>query len=619
MILSENSLTRLFLETSRRMEEEIALLGTGFTSKGEGGLTWGEWRNASIELAAGWLKNGLKKGEVVLVDLSHSIEWPVVHLSILLAGGITVPVKGVGSGGSEVSEHHEFFQRIFQRVGARFAVTGWGPAMQKLAENNPSDVGNVKGVYYIKGAVDGVSARIPDGWKRISYSLTSLRELGRAQLELYPDCVVTAQSGVGADDPFLILFTPGTEGRSRGVILDQGNLYHSCTSVSAGLEGHRRGRQLIAMDSHTIWGVLALWIGIHEGHAMKLMSSSRLEPGTFDDWPVDIVLGTPKTFASILELTGHENIARSLLAKTLSSWARKKLAEKRAKSLVGLIPNGLAGGIVRRQLKRVFGGGNARLVCAGLPPGEELARVYREAGFPLQNGYGLTETSGFTNLNSLKTATAETAGRPVKGVKVKLSPRGEIMVKGRSVFRKYLDEDESTKNAFTEDGFFKTGDIGMIEEDGTLVVLGRKDHIFETSNGHPVSPLTIEAELESRKEIKHAVVVGNKRPYLTVLLELDRNGFDEPGPKEENSVFSAEVIADNPELMRLMQEKVKRLIASINAKLPRPERIRAFGIVDSVMPEGRESGALGKPKRDVVLRTHQKLIDELYSRKPTLR
>ena len=630
------SLSGLFMKKSYELKNETALWGVGLGSIEERVMTWGAWRAFALELAAGWIKSGLKEGEPVIVDLPQTIEWPLVHMSILLAGGVTVPLIGAGDGWVGTGDCYESFKQPFDEIGARFVVTGWSVGMQELVRRRPSDMGRVEKIYYIEGSLESGMLSIPDLWTRHSFRLASLRESGKSQLEFYPDSVVRREHGKRGEDAFMVLFTPGTEGKSRGVVLNQENLFSSCDGVAKrlSLAPHNGDRQLIIMPNHTIWGVDALWLGIMLGQKMKLMSSSTLEPGTLDDWPIALLFGTPQVFEAVMDLTCHAGIARSLVAEKLSKWAKEQLSERKKSALFHRVPRGVAAGVMRRQLKRIFGSKDTRLVCAGLPPGEDLESTFNEAGFPLQNGYGLTEASGFTNLKSWRGGSSGTAGEPIEGSQVKLSPEGEIMVRGPIVFNGYWRNDPPIDLVINEEGFFKTGDVGILE-DGGLLVLDRKHHIFETGNGHPVAPLTIERELESNKEIRHAVVVGTGRPYLTVLLELEKNIFQDllrdkklegkpenrrKGSRKGANGDSAHSLSwAAPDLWPKIQKRVRRVLDNTNSKLTKVERIRAFQIVDSIMPRGEEAGALGRPKRDIVLNAHSKLIDDLYLQKPTLR
>ena len=341
---------------------------------------------------------------------------------------------------------------------------------------------------------------------------------------------------------------------------------------------------------------------------MKLLEDRCLEPDVFDGWPLDLVLGAPATFERILELTMREELGSSFVARKLSSWAKDILSEKRRRSLLARLPGEVAAGVMRRQLRKLFGGEETRLVCAGMTPTQELQRVYREAGFPLLSGYGLTESSGFTHLNPPDESSLTTVGPTLEGVGSRISPQGEILVKGRTVFAGYWREDDEPQSGREVDGWWSTGDVGVEEESG-LVVLGRKQHLFETASGHPVAPLPLEADLEAHDGVKHAVVVGEGRPYVSAILELETspNGSSKGG----------EVSSDERELGKRgeREREVRRLVDEINTKLPRQERIRAFRVVGSLMPDGEEGGALGRPRREVVLRSHAQLIEEMYSPK----
>jgi len=195
-------------------------------------------------------------------------------------------------------------------------------------------------------------------------------------------------------------------------------------------------------------------------------------------------------------------------------------------------------------------------------------------------------------------------GKVLEGVGSRLSPEGEILVKGRSVFAGYWREDEELHARPDGDGWLPTGDVG-VEEEGGLMVLGRKQHLFETASGHPVAPLPLEADLEAHTGVRHAVIVGEGRPYVSAILELERRST---GGIKKRKVPDTDKRNGGDELVN----EVRRLVDDLNSKIPRQERIRAFRVVDSLMPAGEEGGALGRPKREVVLRNHAQLIEDIY-------
>jgi long-chain acyl-CoA synthetase len=595
-------------------------------------MTWHEWRSRSEELGAGWLRCGLKKGERVAVILPGTNLWKVVELSILMAGGVTVPIS------PRASEHR--VARIFEETRPRFAVTAW-PA--RLAESfggrfSGEEPAYVERVYYVgersaeparrspglpkggEGGGDaepfsdaGLGALIGKWWQERYDRIDTLVSMGRTQLELDPSAVERAGSTLGEDDLSTIIFTPGTSGESKGVVLDHGNMLAECVALQERLRLAADRSQLLLLPPWHVLGLTASWMGVTRGLRTGLSFSDATVLRELASVRPHFIMGIPGTFERLLELAGRpsENLAEP--ARKIWDWARSKVEASSRRRRLGIfqrLPVEVAAGVLRRHLKRMLGGRVECLVCVGAPPSGCLERIYRDAGLPLLHGYGLTETCGLTHLNPRGREKVGTVGLPLEGIEAKLAPDGEIFVRSRTTFRGYWGRgDESWERAVSREGWFATGDLGLVE-DGYLRLVGRKRDIMRTAGGKPVAPLAIEAALGSLQGIRRALVVGHRRPFVTALVDVDPVGLwaacgrAGPPPKQWRCEEDDEAA-----------EEVRREIATVNRDLPSHERVTEFRIVAGGLTEERgEVGPTGQPLRSVILSRYASVVEEMYGR-----
>jgi long-chain acyl-CoA synthetase len=253
-----------------------------------------------------------------------------------------------------------------------------------------------------------------------------------------------------------------------------------------------------------------------------------------------------------------------------------------------------------RPSRERLGGRLTAIFCGGAPLDPEVARFFEADGIRVFDGWGMAETAGPVTANRPGAARAGSVGRPLPGIEVRVAADGELLVHGPNVFSCYYRDPDRSAEAFDEHGFLRTGDVGRIDEDGFVYVTGRKSDLIVSADGRLVAPQKIEQLLHERPFIAHALAYGDRRPFMVAILTIDRDAIAAWHPE-----LTDRPIGD-PELHALVEEEVRR----VNDRLPEPERIRAFRLLD-----GDETGGLAvlrRLRRPEAVARFRPIIDELY-------
>jgi long-chain acyl-CoA synthetase len=541
-------------------------------------VSYGVLRDSAREIAGGLIALGIEPKERVAILSDTRPEWTLADLGSILAAAVVVPIYQTASAeeARHVLEDSEsklvFCENADQLETAREASDGLG----------------VEHFVLFEGEADG------------AMSMDGLRERGRESMDAIDERV----EGVSGDDVFTLIYTSGTTGPPKGCVLTHGNYRSNCEMLEevVELEGDSvfyvflplahaltRMTQMAVLD---IGGTLAYWQRDKE----KAMDDMReVEPTHFP--------AVPRIFEKI-----HEQ-AR----KRAGGGLKEKLFEKAAevgREVRRLERSGEEPGFVLKREyeladKRVLSkvrelfGGNLRFAMTGAAPvAKEMLEFFDACGVLILEGYGATETSAVTAANAPDDFRFGTVGKALPGAELRIADdrddggRGEILVKGPHVFRGYHNLDDETNDSFEGD-WFKTGDLGSLDDDGFLTVTGRTKEIIVTSSGKNITPTNIEEKIANGDGISQAVVYGDDRPYLVALIEVD----DDSSDPEDSS----------------LRDRVQTAIDAANSDLAKIEQVKRFAVLDR--PLSQEEGELTptmKVKREKVYENFGEQIDSLY-------
>ncbi|MFC8410744.1 AMP-dependent synthetase/ligase [Arthrobacter sp. NPDC057259] len=551
-------------------------------------------------LAKGLIAGGIVPGDTVAVMSATRYEWTVVDFAIWFAGGVTVPIYETSSASQvEWILHDSGARRVFVEDQAKAdLVQGVLDSSALLAER-------VLGV--VRMDFDGAAP-----------NLASLAAAGTgvtdAELE-------RQRSAAGLDDVASLVYTSGTTGRPKGCEITHGNFALVAKNIVLFLPeillnpsnrtlmflplAHvlARAVQVVCLAAGTTLG--------HTGSAKELLE----DLGTFKP---TFLLVVPRIFEKVYAGASHKAAEAGkgklfdAAATTAVEYSRALDAESRGEGrgpgLLLRARHGLFDRVFYPRLRQAFGGQLGYTVSGASPLSANDAHFFRGAGIPVLEGYGLTETTAPCTANTPSLTKVGTVGIPIPGTTIRIADDGEILVKGIGVFKGYHANETANAEAFT-DGFFRTGDLGALDEDGFLTITGRKKDLLVTAGGKNVAPGPMEEKIREHQLVAQAVVVGDGRPFVSALINLDPEGLENWCAAQRIPVMGAAEAASS----ELVREALQAAVDDANRLVSKAESIRSFVVLDAdfTVESGHLTPSL-KLKRAAVVRDYEEHINRIY-------
>ena len=571
---------------------------------GPAGLS-GEWtevtatqfRDEVVALAKGLVAAGIGAGDRVALMSHTCYEWTLIDYAIWTAGAITVPVYETSS-----AEQAEW---ILSDSGARacFVETA---GLDQVIDGFRDRVPAVEHVW-----------RIKPGAAQAEASLSDLAGLGAA---VGDEVIIERAAATRASDPATVIYTSGTTGRPKGCELTHENLLAAVRNAFLGpLTVVTETRDADTLLFLTLAHVFARTIqvgcieaGIVLGHCGDL---TALLPALASFRPT-FVLAVPRVFEKVYNGAEQKAISERKGA-IFGRAARIAIAYSEALDSPGRPGFGLRAQhalfnrLVYAKLRAALGGRVEYAVSGGAALTERLCHFFRGVGVTVLQGYGLTETSAAATLNRPDRNKIGTVGQPLPGVRIRIAEDGEILIGGTVVFPGYWRNEAATRETFADDGWFRTGDVGELDEEGFLTITGRKKELIVTAAGKNVAPVVLEDRLRSHALISQTMVVGDGRPYVAALITVDAEAL-EPWKERYGKPAEATIasLRDDPDLIGAIQAAVD----DANQAVSRAESIRRFRILpdDFTQENGQLSVKMGI-RRSVLYKDFADDIEALYS------
>ena len=485
----------------------------------------GKWQSLSIddfktcveELAAGLGQIGLQQGDRVALYMESDTNFCIADMACLLAGLIDVPIYLKQSPGTN--------KFILQHSGARVLFVSSLARLRdidKLLAYAPE----IRTVIVAEPEDDEKFTPLPEGvqW----FSVNRLRGEGRTILDKDPDHVQALRNRIDPQDLASIVYTSGTTGEPKGVMLTHENLSFNALTAFAELESARGGSRgdvgisflpLTHIFARTLYyATFAYGISIYFTTPEQLSEDLKeVRPTIFASVPRLLEKVYGKILEKVTQITGFQ--------KKLANWSLSLAENYQVGAKQSILNNTqlrLANTLVFRKWRAALGGRVKYIIAGGAAVSGDLVNVFTAAGINILQGYGLTETSPVITFNRPNRNRPGTVGEVLPGVEVRIADDGEILSRGPHIMKGYFKEPGKTREAITEDGWFHTGDIGELSEDGYLRITDRKKDLFKLSTGKYVMPQPLENRLNSHPLIEQSVVVGPGRKYCTVLLFIDQ-------------------------------------------------------------------------------------------------
>ena len=420
---------------------------------------------------------------------------------------------------------------------------------------------------------------------------------------------------IAADDLASIIYTSGTTGTSKGVQLTHGNLTSNVLNSLHGFDVQLGDISISFLPLSHVTARHADIALLYRGVTLAYCPSFEQLPQFLLEVMPTIFVAVPRVYEKIYSQV--EQKAKGFATRTIYQWALSVGRSHSAKILAGEVPNSLSWKLAHRlvysHLRARMGGKVQIFVSGGAPLGKELAAWYASMGIRIHEGYGLTETSPVIAINSPRAHKMGTVGRPLPNVEVQIAHDLEILVRGPSVFRAYWNRPEETRDAFV-DGWFKTGDIGSLDDDGFLSVTDRKKDLLKTSGGKFIAPQPVENSLKLNPLIGTAVVLGDRRKFASVIISPAFPLLEEWAHANRISFSSREELVADPRVKALYEGVVEEL----NRGLARFETLKKILLVpdEFTATDGTLTPTM-KLRRKAIEERYREQIDELYNEAET--
>ena len=553
-------------------------------------------------VALGLHDAGVSKGDRVALLAESCPEWTIVDLATLACGAALVPIYPtltadqvahiVGDSGARVAvvSNAKQLSKILPLLGA-------GSALERVVMLDPAGAPEAE-------AID---------------TLASLEARGAARLAESPDLVDRLAGDVGPDDLATLIYTSGTTGTQKGVMLTHRNFM-------ANIDATFDKTAILAADdvalsdlplSH-IFERTAIYGFLHTGVAIYYSEGFERVAEEFKEVRPTVATSVPRLFekmyAKICDTGAAAGGLKGLVFRRAmrcgDRYARASHGRDRVHPLVQLEYDLLADRLVFRKWRDALGGRVRYFISGGAPLAPDIAYAFLGAGIPIFEGYGLTETSPVIAVNHPRAHRIGTVGQPLDNVELRIAADGEICVKGPSIMQGYYNLPEQTRDAFTEDGYFMTGDIGHLDESGFLRITDRKKDLLKTSGGKYVAPQPIENALKASSLISQAVVIGDRRKFCSALIVPNLEALETALAARGISIESGDAIARDPRVVALYQETV----AKLTPHLARFEQIKKVALLPRELTiEAGEMTPTLKVKRRVVEERYRDVIEAMYT------
>jgi long-chain acyl-CoA synthetase len=586
-IAADASLTDALREHARRTPD-LAL----YSRRVDG--QWSDVTAAQFErevagVAKGLLSAGVEAGQRVALMSKTRYEWTLFDYALWTIGAVTVPIYETSSA--------EQVRWILSDSGAVAAIVETAEHAATVEAVRP-DLTDLTQVWLIEGgAVDTLVA----GGDRVSDDDLELR-----------------RAAVRADDLATIIYTSGTTGRPKGCRITHRNVLFACATAVDQLEElfHDNAATLLFLPlAHVFARIIqcgVMYRGVKMGHTWDV---KRL-PEDLAAFKPTFLLSVPRVFEKVYNTAKQQAHAMGKgkpfdrAEQVAIAWSQAQ--DGRGPGLRLRAEHALWDRLVYAKIREALGGQCKGAISGGAPLGERLAHFFRGVGLPVLEGYGLTETSAASTVNLGSALRVGTVGRPIPGVAVRIADDGEILLKGDNVFGGYWHNDAATAEAIDADGFFHTGDLGELDDQGFLRITGRKKELIVTAGGKNVAPAVLEDRLRAHWLISQALVVGDRRPFIGALITIDPDSWptwlEKAGKPAGTSVGS---LATDPELVADIQAAVD----DANLAVSKAEAVRKFRILELDFTEG--SGELTpslKLKRHVIMKERADEVEAIYAR-----
>jgi long-chain acyl-CoA synthetase len=538
--------------------------------------------------AKGLIASGVQIGDRVAIMARTRYEWTILDFATWFAGAVVVPIYDTSS-----AEQIDWILNDSHSV----AIIVETPALAELVKTvQPSHTRNMWTM------TDDVLSVLAEAGKHIGDD-----EIDRRRNALTPASLAT------------LIYTSGTTGKPKGVQLSHANFLSECGNVVQGASElflKPGGSTLLFLPVAHVFGRMvqigSITAGLHMAHCSDPVGRLPMDLASFKP---TFVLAVPRIFEKIYngaeakaEAAGKGDIFRKAAAVAI---AYSEALDKKKVSPILKLKHGLFDKLVYSKIRAGMGGRVEAAISGGAPLGARLGHFYRGAGVTVLEGYGLTETTAGATLNLVGAQRVGSVGRPIPGTSVKIAEDGEVLLRGPIVMDGYWQNQAANDEVFDSERWFRSGDLGKLDEDGFLYIVGRKKELIVTAGGKNVAPAVLEDRLRAHPLVSQCMVVGDNQPFIAALVTLDPDALKAWVANHKKDGASIGDLVNDPDLIAVVQTAVDEA----NKAVSKAESIRKFTLLstDFTIAGGHLTAKLSV-KRHVVAKEFAKEIDALFAK-----
>ncbi len=562
-------------------------------------ITWGGAIPLLREISYGLLALGIHRGDRVAIFSETRMEWSLADHAIADFGGVTVGIYP-----TDTARQVEYI------LGHCEAKVVW-VSHQAMLEKVLSVWKNLPNLTHIV-VLD--PATLVDEKRVVTFS--QLCRWGAEKEQKEPQLLDQLRDEIQPTDTLTIIYTSGTTGPPKGAVLTHAHFLFMIETMARVVPLNSTDVGLIFMPLCHVFQRIVNYIGIYAGATGVFVESlDRVAPTMKEAHPT-VVASVPRLYEKAYARIGSQVHAAHSRRQAIFHWACRVGHERsrllRSSRLVPFwlrLQYALASLLVFRKIRAALGGRTRFLVSGGAPISIKILEFFHAAGILVFEGYGLTETTAITTANCVEDYKLGTVGKPIPGVEVEIAEDGEILVRGPNIFKGYFKDPEKTAEAIDSEGWFHTGDIGEIDQEGFLKITDRKKDLIITAGGKNVAPQNIENLIKGHPLISQVMVYGDRRKYLTALITLDIEEAKIFGKERGIPFSSLSEFVMRPDVQDFVRERIEEK----NQELARYEQIKKFRILpnDFSIEEGTLTPTQ-KIKRRMATEKYRAVLDQLY-------
>ncbi len=601
--MTNQTVPRLFRETAQKYGDRVAM------RKKEYGLwhdiTWNDYYMQAKYVGSALISMGLGKGDSVSIIGDNCPEWVIIDLGIQCAGGVAVGVYSTNAWPQveyvvQNSESKFFFVENEEQLDKWLHFRDNAPLLEKVI------VWDLEGLRHFEDPMV------------ITYD--DILELGRQVVEKEPDLFEKRTNEVTPEDLSVLIYTSGTTGPPKGAMLTHRNVTWMGGAVQSGVPIEDTDDALSFLPlCHVFQRLFSVFVHITYGGVVNFVESLDTITDNMREISPTVGIAVPRIWEKYLSAI-YIRMSDATWFKRLVFGIALKIGQKRTTLRMNFktVPfylealYQLAYFVVFRKLKERLGFERMRVaVSGGAPISPDVLHFFQSIGFNLIEGYGQTEGTSVTCVSRIGRLKFGNVGPPLTGIEVKIAEDGEILVKSPGVFKGYYKNPEATAETI-KDGWLYSGDVGEIDEDGYLKITDRKKDIIVTAGGKNITPQYIENKLKFGSYINDAVIIGDKRKFITALVMIDEDNVVKYAQDNKVQFSTYKDLTQSPEIIKLIQSEMD----NVNDTLSRVEQVKKFTILPKKLyEEDGEVTPTMKVKRRYVNEAFSDLIEAMYKRK----